>query len=275
MPHRAALILLVLPLLAGCGTLRPVQISPVALSGPEARFETLPESLGVAELVDRRPRSEKRGRKPWLIPLIVWNQRMGTYVTSSEHLGGDVAGDVSRAVARALSGWRFGRGRVIEGDAAGACDADDLEYLASGEIQHLYGSVRQRAWLFIFPFGILGGNQVGDAVGVVRLSLRIRDCRSGEEILSRSFVSEDLYPRMSPSAAAQRAFDALMRDVAELGKEPMRNLPEVDDAGDEKGAETEPPDAPRPPSLREPKPAPRQPDPPVEEDGEEPVLTPL
>lgn len=229
-----ARVLLVLTSLALTGCLRPVEIPPVVLSGPSGGYDALPESLGVVELADLRPREQRRGKKPWLIPLILWNQRMGRYVTSESHFGGDVTGDVSHAIAVALSGWRFGRGRVLEAEAdatpADLCQRSDLEYVVSGEIHHLYGAVRQRAWLFIIPTpwvqGVLSGNEVGDPVGVVRLSLRIHECRSSDEIVAQDFTSEGLFPRLSPSAAVQRAFDDLIRDVERLSRgasEPTRS----------------------------------------------------
>lgn len=259
----APLVCLLLPL----GCLHPVEIPTVHLSGASGAGAGLDDSLGVVPLADQRPRREKRGKSPWLVPLIIWNQRTGLYVTSSKHLGGDVSREVSEAIAGALSGWRFGRGRVLSPDPdatlAERCEAEDLSYVVSGEIHHLYGAVRQRSWLFIIPTpwvqGVLVGNQVGDPVGVARLSLRIRDCRSGEQIASRRFVSEGLFPRLSPSAAAQRAFDGLLREVADLSR--------VAKDG------TAP--APAPPDAR--KPAPSEPEPGGEPapESDEPVLVPL
>jgi len=153
------------------------------------------------------------------------------------------------------------------------CEAEDLSYLASGEIHHLYGAVRQRSWLFIIPTpwvqGVLSGNQVGDPVGVARLTLRIRDCRSGEQIASRRFVSEGLFPRLSPSAAAQRAFDRLLREVSDLSRVPADEHEAAPDRG---GAS-----APTPPDAREPEPSEPEPAPGGEPapDSDEPVLVPL
>ncbi|MGH0031556.1 MAG: hypothetical protein ACQGVC_17320 [Myxococcota bacterium] len=275
MLRRFTPLLAALPL-AGC----LVPIPEVSLEAPGAAGAGLPDSLGVVEFSDRRPREQRRGKTPWLIPLIVWNQRMGRYVTGSKHFGGDVPRTVSAAVADALSGWRFGRGRVIEAaDDAGVADycADEtLSYVATGEIHHLYGAVRQRAWLFIIPTpwvqGMFSGNDVGDPVGVARLSLRVHDCRSGDQVVSERFVSEGLFPRLSPSAAAQRAFDDLIRDMARLSRTPMSEqlaepLPDDDE-----------PSLPRIPSARhrsEPEPEPEPEVDPEPEEESEPVLTPL
>jgi len=270
------LVCLLLPL----GCLHPVEIPTVRLTGPSGAGVGLADSLGVVPLDDLRPRREKRGKAPWLVPLIIWNQRTGLYVTGSKHFGGDVSGEVSEAIAEALSGWRFGRGHVLpagsDATLAERCAAEDLAYVASGEIRHLYGAVRQRSWLFIIPTpwvqGVLSGNEVGDPVGVVRLSLRIQDCRSGEQIASRRFVSEGLFPRLSPSAAAQRAFDRLMREVTDLSRVPADEAPAADGDGS----------APAPPDAREPppsEPVPSVPGPaPGEEtspESDEPVLVPL
>ena len=218
----AATVAVLLASLATTGCL--VHIPNVDLVTPTARHAQLPDTLGVMPFEDMRPREQHRGKTPWLIPLIIWNQRIGRYVTSSEHFGGDVSGSVTRAVADALSGWRYGRARMLEHDPDatpdGHCRRDELGYVASGEIHHLYGAVRQRAWFFLlinpWMLGVLSGNDVGDPVGVARVTLRLHDCGSGETVLERRFVSEGLYPRLSPSVAAQRAFDDLIDDVTAL-----------------------------------------------------------
>ena len=84
-----------------CGCLHPLVIPPVHLAAPSGVAGRHDRDLGVVPLADLRPRVEKRGRVPWLIPLFIWNQRTGRYVTSSDHFGGDVSADVSEAIASA------------------------------------------------------------------------------------------------------------------------------------------------------------------------------
>jgi hypothetical protein len=146
--------------------------------------------------------------------------------------------------------------------------AGDLSYVAGGEIHHLYGAVRQRSWVLFLPVpwfpAWATGNQVGDPVGVARLSLRVHDCRGGAEIVSRRFVSEGLFPRLSASAAAQRAFDELMREMAGLSRadpsQPSQAAPPGDDP------DVAPPD----PVAPEPPPATEREDPPEPEEEREP-----
>ncbi len=65
---------------AGCA----VPNAPVALYPPSPTTHPSFTDVGVMRFQDLRPKEQREGKRPRLVPLIVWNQRIGDYVTGEE-----------------------------------------------------------------------------------------------------------------------------------------------------------------------------------------------
>lgn len=212
--RRGALWRLGSSILVGLGTGCAVDIPTLDLARPESMERINPARTGVVPLVDRRAEIQREGEAPRLIPLLLWNQRKGEYVTADRHFEGDVSLALSRQVAAALDRGRFGPATLLE-DAAGAsragalarCRADDLPYVALGSIGDFYGTLRQNAYLFLLPIpfvSLIGfGNAKTDPLGVVTLDLEILDCQTGRPVFRRRLARRMRHPEESLSEAAR------------------------------------------------------------------------
>lgn len=88
-------LLLTLALLVGCA----VKFQPVSLNEGLSAKDPRLATIGVLPLQDRRPEEQHAGKKPVLIPLLIWNQRIGDYVTGENAFDDDVAASVTRRTA--------------------------------------------------------------------------------------------------------------------------------------------------------------------------------
>ncbi|MDP3938553.1 MAG: hypothetical protein Q8R92_10510 [Deltaproteobacteria bacterium] len=207
--------------LTGCAekipptTLAATEPSPPAASRP---------TLGVAALQDMRSTDERAGKRPGLLVLGVWNARRGDYVTGDGDLGGRVPGEVTEAVARAMSGGRFGHAQVVGGvaetDAPAlrrACGEHDLTWIATGSLRHLYGTLHQNAYLLLIPAIYVNAvgwdNEKTDPLGVAHIAIDVHDCATASPVFHREFAVENRYPGVALSEAARFAFEDLLQQL--------------------------------------------------------------
>jgi len=114
-------LLLIVTVLVGCAVKSP----PVSLDERVFAAEDRVATIGVLPLQDRRPEEQHAGKKPVLIPLLIWNQRIGDYVTGEGAFTDDVVVSVTNRMANAISGGRFGLARVVTvGSDASAAEDD-------------------------------------------------------------------------------------------------------------------------------------------------------
>lgn len=210
-----------LALLAGCSvTIEPLALYPAVSAPPPSRA-----AVGVLPFQDRRPAEQRDGRKPLVVPLLVWNQRIGQWVTSSKAFTGDVSESVTRGVAEAISRGSFGGARVLAGPPGGStdpwgahCGEEGIRWIADGSVDDLYATLHQRAYLLLIPTPWLAGasweNRKSDPIGVARVTLRVRDCVSGANVVEREFRSEDRYLTPNLAEAARRALENVLDDIA-------------------------------------------------------------
>jgi hypothetical protein len=181
-------------------------------------------TLGVLPFEDRRPEDQREGAKPRLWIFLLYNQRIGTYVTGDQHFEGDVADSVSRAITDALDGRRFGRARLLEAGptrsveaALSTCGRDGLRYVGVGSIESLFGTLRQRAYFGVLPIPFLVlmgfGNAKSDPLGVIELDLEIVDCRTRQGVYRRRIARQLRYPEESASDAVRLALYDILQQV--------------------------------------------------------------
>jgi len=201
------------------------KIPPVALgsSGAPAASAARP-ALGVAGLRDVRAPEERAGKHPGLLVLGLWNARRGDYVTADADLGGGVSAAVTEAVAAALSGGRFGDARILgkemEPDPQSLrviCSELGLSWLATGRLEHLYGTRHQNAYLLLVPAiyvnAIGWDNEKTDPLGVAHIALDVHDCASARPVFHRDFAVENRYPGVALSEAARLALEDLLQQL--------------------------------------------------------------
>ncbi len=210
---------LLLVSLAGCSVASP----PVRLlteSPPRAAGEA---ALGVVPLSDLRPAEQRTGKKPSLVPLLLWNQRIGHWVTGDASFLDAPQAAVSSGVAAALDGGVFGGARLLPEatapgeDVAALCRAEGLRYVAKGSIQALFAYLYQRSYLVLIPTPWVGAigwqNTRSDPVGVARVHVRVVDCVSSRAVLELELASEDRYPTATLSQAAARALGEILEEL--------------------------------------------------------------
>ncbi len=195
--------------LAGCVVPNP----PLALHRPEVA--AAPPELALIRLEDARPAVQRVGQVPSLLPLVVWNSRIGDYVTGDDAFADDVGAAVSRALAEALSD-QLGPARMFaagtEPDAA--CTAAGARYVAHGTIHHMYATRRQHSFVFVPVFAAMWSFDPGEPVGIVSLDLEVSECETGETLLAERFREHKrLRPERTLSEAARSALRGLAREV--------------------------------------------------------------
>lgn len=207
---------------SGCAVSTPPVKLYAAVSSPASA------TIGVTPLVDRRPDAEHRGKSPYLIPLLIWNQRIGDYITSDGAFLDDPAEATTRGVATALSGGRFGPARLLKPTDLSpddACQDAEVRYVASGELQHLYGTLHQGAYLLLTPIFFAWSFHKSDPHGVAQVRLDVVDCETDEHVYRRTLRSEQLRRGQTLSIAAKAALldllDQLQNEIA-LPPEPIR-----------------------------------------------------
>lgn len=195
-------------LLAACS----VSVPPVDLySGVSAPALA---TLAVIPFDDLRPKEQHEGQEPPVIPLLIWNSRIGTWMTSDETFLDEVSQDVTLGIAAALSQGRYGQTRVVSGSLEEVCSEPDVQYVASGEVNDLYGTLYQRSYLYLTPIIFGWSNQRSVPTGVARVTLEVYDCQLGQSVYRRELRSEKQLSEGTVSDAARIALADLLQQVA-------------------------------------------------------------
>ena len=180
-------------------------------------------SLGVLPIADLRPIEERDGTKPKGLYFLLWNQRMGDYVTSDQdfidmsefamtrRIKMDLAQTycfssvtmISKSPSLSVVSHTFLRSIAVQ---------QKLDYILSVELKHLYGKQRQDAYVYIVPaivFNTFGhDNEVKPATGYTELRFILYDGRTGQriwqgDVRGRQTVVEDgAYPQAAAESFA-------------------------------------------------------------------------
>ena len=209
-------------LLGGCALESP----PVTLHAGVSPTATSKTTIGVVPFEDVRPDNQRQGEAPNLIPLLVWNQRIGNYMTGTGSFTDEVSRAVTQAAADSISGKGIGTAIVLSepgGDSKKPlttyCDATGIRWVVSGSIHDLYATLHQKAYFFIIPTPWAGAagwdNDLTDPLGVARFKIRILDCQTRSEVLNREFRAERHYAKSTLPEGARRAMEEALNQLAD------------------------------------------------------------
>lgn len=154
------------------------------------------KKLGVAAFFDSRPKVERTGKKANGTYLLLWNQRKGDYVTGDK----DFTDFSPRKFAELSSQYIAKSNCFIEAKVLGtslppqpsssdflvALANDKVDYVLTGDIQHLYGTQYQNSGVVVVPAIFVNAagtrNVVGDAEGMVEILFTLYDVKTGGEV---------------------------------------------------------------------------------------------
>lgn len=187
-----------LALIMGCA-ISPHRVAIFSPSKPEVLmcYDALQTSVGVAPLVDHRAAFQKAGAKPRGLYLLLWNQRIGDYVTSDkDFLDASMLSAMSEQIGYHLSKTNcFFETKALTAEVPLQPSPERLlvvlakekvRYVLTGELKHFYGKQPQKAYFYALPayfvdlFGI--GSQVGTAKGHTEILFTLYETESGQEV---------------------------------------------------------------------------------------------
>lgn len=183
----------------------------------------LDDSLALIPLIDRRPAEEIKGKKPKGVFLLVWNQRIGDYVTSNKSFLEPHQEGMADRLAAAISRTNcFYEVKTVNAKLPNQPTPDDflpvlaeekVRYVLVGEIQHFYGKQHQKAYYLLIPALwvnlFFGNNRVDTAVGKTEILFTLYDAKTGSEVWRSNIQSEKSsamagsYPQMAMQSFAE------------------------------------------------------------------------
>ncbi|MGH9388972.1 MAG: hypothetical protein ACRD1Z_05100, partial [Vicinamibacteria bacterium] len=112
--------------------------------------------LGILAFTDERPEEERKGRRPRGYYLLVWNSRIGTYVTGDKNFHDNVSSDITNETLSLLRTSNL-YSDVREIDASGRdpfsseqmrrlAEEQGVDYILRAQIKHFHGRQYQRAY---------------------------------------------------------------------------------------------------------------------------------
>lgn len=203
-----------------------VDKEPVYLRSIQTNAASPISTVGVVQFEDLRPPGQIEGAEPRLIPLLVWNQRIGDHVTGEKSFLDDVSDAVTSGVAAALSGGSLGSAHVISDQgpqspdqASTFCAGRGLRWIVTGSVQDLYGTLHQRSYLLIVPTpwaaGATWDSDKTDPIGVARIIVQIYDCAKNERVFEREYSSEQRSPGATMAQAAKLALNDVLQKLGD------------------------------------------------------------
>jgi hypothetical protein len=166
--------------------------------------DALQETVGIAPLIDERPLAEKAGGKPHGIFLLLWNQRIGNYVSGSKDFLDPVEVAMPEQIGRSISRSNcFIQTKVLKSPLRGQPTPEDLlltfakeqvRYVLISELKHFYGEQRQKAYFYALPayfVDLIGsGNEIGPAQGHTEMIVTLYDAKGGSELFKEKILGE-------------------------------------------------------------------------------------
>ena len=198
-------ILLVLFLSSGCA-MKTQKVNLAADTPPQVMvcYDALQKTIGVTPVSDNRPAIEKTGDKPHGIYLLLWNQRIGNYISGDKDFNDSLNAILPDQIGRAISRTNcFYQTKILEAKVPPQPTAEDLlvilgkekvQYVLTAQVKHLYGQQRQKAYFYAIPAYFVDffgwGNQVGPSEGHTEILFVLYDTQTGNEVL-REMVTAD------------------------------------------------------------------------------------
>jgi len=187
--------------------------------------------VGIAPAFDERPDAEKEGSKAKGLYLLLWNQRKGNYTSSDKDLGGDIASTVTNLVKETIEKSNCARDvKILTSKMPSqphvenllvAFAQDQVKYVLTIHIKHLYGQQGQDAKLIVIPAYFVNaaswGNAVGAANGWTEILFTLYDTNSGYEVwreniqASTSSLEKGAYAEVAREATIQLLEDFASR----------------------------------------------------------------
>ena len=223
--------LLLLPVFAAGCALKPQRVNIASPQSPEVMvcFDALQKSFGIAPIKDERPPVEKAGDKPGGIFLLLWNQRIGNYISGDKDFLDPAATAMPDQIGRSISRSNcFFETKILKEQIPPQPSAEDLlivlakekvDYVLSVELKHFYGQQHQKAYLYLLPAFFVNffgwGNQAGNAEGRAEMVIVIYETQSGNEVFREKVFTQAYTPVAGAyPQAAQDAFTEASQKIS-------------------------------------------------------------
>lgn len=196
-------------LVSGCA-MKGQRVSLVNQTPPNVLLcgDALQSTLGIAPVVDNRPKAEKVGDKPHGVYLLLWNQRIGDYVTSDKDFLDPVSSSMAQRIGYSISRTNcFFETKVLTTPVPAQPSVADLltvfvkekvQFVLVPELKHFYGRQRQKAYFYAVPayfvnmFG--SGNETGTAEGFTEFLFTVYDTQTGQEVWREKITGQSTSP---------------------------------------------------------------------------------
>ena len=196
-------------LLSGCA-MKATRVNIAAQQSPEVLvcLDALQRSMGIASIQDDRPPAEKAGGKPHGIYLLLWNQRIGNYMSGNKDFLDLLETSMPEQMGRSISRSNcFVETKTLKTKVGPQPSAEELlvvfskekvRYVLVSQVKHFYGQQRQKAYFYAIPafyvdfFG--WGNQAGNAQGHTDIIFILYDTQMGQEVLRERVVTDAFSP---------------------------------------------------------------------------------
>lgn len=202
--------------------------------------DPLPYRLAVLPLMDERPVEERTGKRPGGMFLLVWNKRVGDYVTGDHVFGQEVPRRLTDQLAEYLRQTHVFAEIVPfalpsqPSDRASAERIQQLareqvvDYVLGGAVEHFYGSQHQQTSMLILPLYFINMSSWQDSKslpwGKTTMRFVLYDGRTGDIMWRHRLEADETLPRETDamSEAALESFATLAGNlVMELRQLPL------------------------------------------------------
>jgi hypothetical protein len=174
-------------------------------------------SLGIAPIIDQRPKVEHSGDKARALYLGVWNQRSGKYVSSDKDFKDQITDTMVKIFSDYITKSNCFRDvKVLQSRVSAQLDPQDLmiisanenvDYLLVIELNHFFGEQSQNTNLLIVPALYVNAaswnNEVGQAIGYTECLATLYDMKSNREVWKEKITGnsestiEGAYPQVA------------------------------------------------------------------------------
>ena len=248
---QSLLALLLISTASGCA-LNAKSVNLVADNPPQVLvcYDALQKTLAIAPPIDERPGVEKAGSEPHGIYLLLWNQRIGNYISGDKDFLDPVAPTMPEQIGRAVSRTHcFYETKTLKTAVPQQPGPEDLlvlfakekaHYVLVSRLQHFYGEQRQKAYFYALPlffvdlFGYANGTD--NAQGHTEILFILYDTQLGQEVLREKVVGEAnssmraSFPQMAKESfadASNKAANVLYRFAQLQQGSPVFNAEQV------------------------------------------------
>lgn len=200
--------------------------------------EPSPYRVAVLPLADERPSEERDGTRPRGLFLLLWNRRIGDYVTGDRVFGQDVPGQLTGQLTTYLQSANV-FAQLVPASSPQPSDRVDaaqirrlgqqevVDYVLGGAIEHFYGSQHQHTSAFFLPLYFVStfGWQDSKSLPWGRSTVRfvLYNAQTGDTTWRHRLESDDTLPRET-DAMSEAALESFAILAGRLATE-LRTLP--------------------------------------------------